>query len=74
MRGKGKRQKAESKPPENSQKHDLLADSDGEADGEARSHEIRINSAFAAKYEERKRKELLSKNKELLQELSGEEA
>ncbi|XP_026193991.1 protein KRI1 homolog [Cyclospora cayetanensis] len=55
---------------------DLLCDSDkedAEAGGEQHRAEgqLKINKAFAEKYDQRKRTELLSKHKEALQELSG---
>lgn len=53
-------------------KQDLLADSDEEGKAGRRDESIKINKAFAERYEQRKRKELLSKHKELLEELSEE--
>ncbi|KAL8273920.1 hypothetical protein Esti_002243 [Eimeria stiedai] len=57
------------------EKENLLHDSDeGEGLGFCEKDRIHINKLFAAKYEQRKRRELLSKNKELLQEISEEES
>ena len=54
---------------------DLLGDSDEEGGGEKQKEgQLSINKAFAERYEQRKRKELLSKHTEALQELSGEAA
>ncbi|KAL8438723.1 hypothetical protein Efla_001271 [Eimeria flavescens] len=53
---------------------DLFGDSEEEQGVKQQKDEIRINNAFASRYEQRKRRELLSKNKELLEELEEEES